>query len=73
MTAIILIPNSGLFDGSDPDDSNSDTCGAGVREEEAEADEFRPEPEPEEVEDARLRGAVGLKTIRYGGVIPEGY
>ena len=29
MTAIILIPDSGLFDGSDPEDSNSYDCGAG--------------------------------------------
>ena len=36
-----------------------------VREEEA-ADEFRPEPAPEEVEDARLRGAVGPKTNLAG-------
>ena len=42
-------------------------------EEEEEADEFRPEPEPEEIKDAKLRGAVGPKTIRCGGVIPEGY
>ena len=36
-------------------------------------DEFRPESKPEEVEDARLRGAVGLKTVLCDGVIPEGY
>ena len=38
-----------------------------------EEDGFRPEPEPEEVEEARLRGAVGPKTIRCGGVVPESY
>ena len=34
-----------------------------VQEEEewAETDGFRPEPKPEEIEDARLRGAVGPK------------
>ena len=36
-------------------------------------DGFRPELKPEEVEDARLRGAVGLKTVLCYGVIPEGY
>jgi hypothetical protein len=41
-----------------------------VQEEEA-ADEFRPEPELQEVEDARLRGAVGPKFVWCGGAMPE--
>lgn len=36
-----------------------------------EADEFGPEPQPEEVEDAWLRGTVGPKTARCGGVMRE--
>ena len=28
ITAITLIPDSGLFDGSDPEDNNGDDCGA---------------------------------------------
>ena len=40
---------------------------------EEEADEFRPEPEPQEVEEARLRGVVGPKTILCGGIVPESY
>ena len=41
-----------------------------VQEEEA-ADEFRPKPELHEVEDARLRGAVGPKFVWCGGAMPE--
>ena len=40
------------------------------QEEEA-ADEFRSEPELQEVEDARLRGAVGPKFVWCGRAMPE--
>ena len=67
MIAITLIPDSGLFDGSTAVTLRIATVIPAVlvvRKEEAEVDEFRPEPESEEVEDARLRGTVGPKTIR---------
>ena len=56
-------PCSGLLATQPPEDSNSDGAVPVVpeEEEEEEADEFRAEPEAEEVEEARLRGAVGPK------------